>query len=170
MKHFVDVMKYNFWANQKVINWLSQTSDKQFNEALVSSFDSIAATVKHIIAAESIWLERLQKVAAPSWIVDSLPNDKKNLLEKWEASSNALVLFAKDHYKYTESIVTPISEESTLISFKRLNGEALTLSVDKILAHVANHGSYHRGQLVTLLRQVGFTNVSSTDLLIYYNL
>jgi len=40
--------------------------------------------------------------------------------------------------------------------------------VYEILSHVFNHSTYHRGQLVTLFRQVGFTDVTSTDLLLYY--
>jgi uncharacterized damage-inducible protein DinB len=37
-----------------------------------------------------------------------------------------------------------------------------------LFAHVVNHATYHRGQLVTMLRQVGFTDVSATDFLGFY--
>jgi uncharacterized damage-inducible protein DinB len=54
------------------------------------------------------------------------------------------------------------------LDFKRLNGEAYSMPYYQLFAHVVNHATYHRGQLVTMLRQSGFLNVSSTDLLGYY--
>ena len=35
---------------------------------------------------------------------------------------------------------------------------------------VMNHSTYHRGQLVTLLRGAGFTALSTTDLISFYRL
>jgi uncharacterized damage-inducible protein DinB len=56
------------------------------------------------------------------------------------------------------------------IKFKRLNGEEYELPFYQIFAHVLNHSTFHRGQFVTLLRQVGFTKISGTDLLDFYKL
>ena len=36
------------------------------------------------------------------------------------------------------------------------------------MVHVVNHSSYHRGQVTTLLRQLG-TEAMSTDFLVYYD-
>jgi len=49
-----------------------------------------------------------------------------------------------------------------------LKGETWTYALWRILAHVVNHSSYHRGQVATLLRQLGATP-SSTDLLLFYD-
>jgi uncharacterized damage-inducible protein DinB len=54
------------------------------------------------------------------------------------------------------------------LDFKRLNGTAYSMPFYQLFAHVVNHATYHRGQLVTMLRQSGFVNVGSTDLLGYY--
>ena len=60
------------------------------------------------------------------------------------------------------------SNFDTNLDFKRLNGDAYSMPYYQLFAHVVNHATYHRGQLVTMLRQAGFTNVSATDLLGVY--
>ena len=62
------------------------------------------------------------------------------------------------------------SDLSAPLKYKRLNGEEYEQETYKILAHVFNHSAYHRGQLVTQLRQIGFEDVTTLDLLAYYNL
>jgi uncharacterized damage-inducible protein DinB len=37
-----------------------------------------------------------------------------------------------------------------------------------MLQHVVNHGSYHRGQVTTLLRQLGAPAPKSVDLIAFY--
>ena len=56
------------------------------------------------------------------------------------------------------------------LHYTRLNGESYTQPVYKVLAHIFNHSTYHRGQLVTQLRQLGFEDITSTDLTTFYNL
>jgi uncharacterized damage-inducible protein DinB len=53
-----------------------------------------------------------------------------------------------------------------LFAFRRLNGEAGSLPLGHILQHIVNHSTYHRGQIATLLRQLGLTPMS-TDLLFF---
>ncbi len=48
-----------------------------------------------------------------------------------------------------------------------IDGTAYFNSVEEIIMHVMNHGTYHRGQLITMLRMVGFTAVESTDFIRY---
>jgi uncharacterized damage-inducible protein DinB len=56
------------------------------------------------------------------------------------------------------------------IKFKRLNGEEYELPFIQIFAHLFNHSTFHRGQFITLLRQVGFSKITGTDLLDFYKL
>jgi uncharacterized damage-inducible protein DinB len=37
-----------------------------------------------------------------------------------------------------------------------------------MLQHVVNHGSYHRGQVTTMLRQLGAPPPKYMDLIVYY--
>ena len=65
--YFIELSTYNVWANNEFRNWLLQLSQEQLKQPLVSSFNSIEATALHIVGAESVWLERLNKVQNWVW-------------------------------------------------------------------------------------------------------
>jgi uncharacterized damage-inducible protein DinB len=157
-QHYVDLANYNSWANNIVFNWLTEITEAQWNQPIVSSFESIAATALHIASAEKAWLERFEQKPF-TWLASSFIGSKEGLLEIWKKASIDLKSFVD---KFDEKDL-----EQTL-TFKRLNGEENTMPFYQMFAHVFNHSTYHRGQLVTMLRQVGFTNVGSTDILSYY--
>ena len=55
------------------------------------------------------------------------------------------------------------------IIFARIGGSTESMPMHQICHHVLNHSTYHRGQIVTLLRHVGYNDITSTDLLNFYN-
>ena len=154
-KYFLELANYNIWANNIIYSWFDKINEGQWNLPLVSSFESIAATALHIAGAESIWVDRLNKVASPVWLPAVFAGNKTETMNLWNKASGNLKFFVE---QFDESKM-----ESNL-NFKRINGEAYKMPHYQVFAHVFNHSSYHRGQLVTLLRQVGFTDVGSTDL------
>lgn len=156
--YFIELAQYNIWANQKMINWLSQISEEQWSQKLIGSFDSIEATAIHTAGAEKVWLERLNNQAQP-FLNLSFKGNKNDLIEIWKNASENL-----------KNYVSEISEEELqeIFSYKNLKGEPLSRVKYQVIAHVFNHSTYHRGQLVNYLRQVGFTNVETTDLIYFY--
>lgn len=155
-EYFLELAKYNLWANDIVHSWLDKISDEQWELPLVSSFESIAATALHIAGAETIWLDRLKNVESPIWLPAVFKGDKNAIIDIWKKASTGLKNFVEQLDE---------SKMKNELSFKRINGESYVMQHYQVFAHVFNHSSYHRGQLVTLLRQVGFTGVESTDLL-----
>ena len=157
-QYFVDLANYNIWANDIAINWLNQINDEQWNKEINSSFNSIALTCIHIAGAEKIWLERWESLANPIFLFAEFNGTKNDLISIWQqASTNILQFISK----------LPETNYSDSFTFKRLNGEINEMQYAQAFTHVINHSTYHRGQLVTMLRQVGFTDVSSTDYLMY---
>jgi len=59
---------------------------------------------------------------------------------------------------------------SAVIEYRLLNGTPGATPFWQMLQHVVNHASYHRGQVTTLLRQLGATPPESVDLITYYRL
>ncbi len=157
--YFIQLAEYNVWANNIFCSWFEKISDEQWTQEITSSFNSIQATVLHIIGAEHIWLQRMNKEENHIWLPSVFAGSKDEHIALWKKTSAAL----KD---FVESF-----DENNLkknLDFKRLNGDPYSMPYCELLAHVFNHSTYHRGQLVTMLRQAGFTDVEATDMLLFF--
>lgn len=157
--YFTELAKYNIWANNIVITWLQNISEEQWLHQIESSFKSIAATCTHIAGAEKVWCERWQQKNNIVFLANEFNGSKEDLINIWQTASTDILSFIEqaDEQLFTQPF-----------TFTRLNGETNTMLYYHAIAHVINHSSYHRGQLVTMLRQVGFTDISSTDMLSYF--
>jgi uncharacterized damage-inducible protein DinB len=158
-QYFIELASYNIWANNIVCGWLEKITDEQWKQPVISSFNSIQETVLHVVGAENVWTERMNDVAAPVWIPSVFKGTKDEHIALMTKTSEAVKNFV---------IAFDENRLQAKLFFKRLNGEENLMPFYQILSHMFNHASYHRGQLVTMLRQVGFTNVSSTDLSVFY--
>ncbi|MGN6213810.1 DinB family protein [Parafilimonas sp.] len=157
-QYFIELAEYNLWANNIACGWLENISDEQWNKPIVSSFSSIQETVLHIISAENTWLQRFRHEPV-KWLQSTYKGTKAEHIALWKKTSEAFKIFVEN---FNEMDLTKNCD------FKRLNGDAYSMPFYQLFAHVVNHATYHRGQLVTMLRQSGFINVGSTDLLGYY--
>ncbi len=158
-EYLITLANYNIWANTIVKNWVLQISDAQWNATVVSSFDSIAKTCIHIAGAEKAWLERWQLHQEIVFLVNEFKGIKEELIAIWENASKGILNFI-------ENINEAYLDNS--FSFKRINRETFFSKYNEAMVHVFNHSTFHRGQLVTMLRQVGFTNLSSTDMVTFF--
>ena len=158
-QYFIELAEFNIWANTIVCGWLENISDEQWTKEISSSFNSIQETVLHTISAEKAWLERFKKNPNIVWLQNEFKGTKEEHIKLWKQTSTNLKTFIDAFGE---------NDLNTNLDFKRLNGEAFSMPYYQLFAHVVNHATYHRGQLVTMLRQVGFTKVGSTDLLGVY--
>ena len=157
--YFIELAEYNIWANNIMLSWLDKIMDEQWEMHVVSSFNSIAETVLHITSAERIWLERLNKAESPVWLQSSFKGTRNEIVELWKNASAGLKKFI-DGFKESD-----LKEK---LVFRRINGDRYEMPHYQVFAHIFNHSTYHRGQLVTMLRQVGFTDIGSTDMLVFF--
>lgn len=156
--YFLQLANYNVWANAKAISWLKQINDTQWEQSITSSFSSVRQTALHIASAEKIWIDFWTKAAEPQFISGTFKGSKDELIAIWEQASLGMRDFVESyHADFMEPVL-----------FKYPRGGEAQLPFAHTIAHVMNHSSYHRGQLVTLLRQVGFTDLSSVDLATFY--
>lgn len=157
--YFIQLADYNIWANDIFHSWFEKLSSEQWDQPITSSFNSIAETALHVTAAETVWLDRLNQAENPRLLAVTFKGSKKELQDQWKKTSAELKSFIEifNETKMQESI-----------SFKRPDGNTYELAYYKIFGHVFNHSTYHRGQFVTMLRQAGFTDISSTDLSSYF--
>lgn len=154
---FRTLVDYHYWANALLLQKVDSLTDEQFSQDLGSSFPSIQATLAHMMNAEAIWLSRILDRPVAGVTAGDLPNPKsvRPLWGPLEAELRSLVA------ELTEA------DLSRDVTAKTSSGKVYTNRLDQTLQHLFNHGTYHRGQISTMLRQVGAESVS-TDLIFYY--
>ena len=161
---------YNLWASRRLFSALEKLSDAQFTAEVQSSFPSIRETVFHILAAEWIWLRRWRgaspraSVANPNasgrtW--DGLTPGEKPSYEEL-ATVAALRAFADSLEQARQEFLNSLSDEKLQdpLSYTDMAGKPFALPLVQQMQHVVNHGTYHRGQVTTLLRQAGGETVA----------
>lgn len=152
---------YNLWANQKLIDVVNALTEEQVNRDINSSFNSIYKTMLHAWVAESIWWLRLQAVPPESSPALTFNGTAAELCSNIAGQSGIWrdwVNAASDDELQQE------------LSYQNIAKENYRQPVYQIVLHVFNHGSYHRGQLITMLRQAGVEKLPSTDFTTYTRL
>jgi len=145
---------YNIWAHQRIIDIILALPEEKQVAEIPSSYNSLYKTVLHIWDAESGWWQRLklqEHVIFPSEnfsgtmkdITSSLLQQSKQW-EEWVANASDLML---EH----------------VFQYKDRKGDQYKMPIYQMLHHVFNHGTYHRGQLINMLRQLGADKLPSTD-------
>jgi uncharacterized damage-inducible protein DinB len=154
-----ELYRYNDWANRKTLVVASRLNEEKFTRKLGNSFSSVRDTLVHILGAEWIWLERWHGRSPRALLsVAEIPT-LAEITARWkqvEEARNGLVRGLKP------------SDLNAPISYVNQKGETWSYPLWQQMVHVANHSSYHRGQITTLLRQLGAEPVS-TDVLLYYD-
>jgi uncharacterized damage-inducible protein DinB len=155
---FVKYAAYNTWANGLLLAAIeAMPADKQKAE-VKSSFPSLYKTVLHLLDAESIWWQRIklqEKIERPS---DGFNEDMKEL-------SRQLL----QQNKQWQAWINNLNENGLQHEFIYMNTkkERFKQPVFQVLLHLFNHGTYHRGQLVTMLRQLGVEKIPETDFIVW---
>jgi uncharacterized damage-inducible protein DinB len=158
-QYFTALATYNSWANDKAMDWLSQISDEQWEQPLTSSFSSVRQTAVHIASAEKIWIDFWTKAPAAIYLSAHFDGSKNDLIDIWKTASVGMQNFIKN---------CPEENYADPVTFVYPRGGSGQLHYWQTFAHSINHSTYHRGQLVTLLRQAGFDKLSSLDQVTYY--
>lgn len=149
---------YNAWANHRSLEAAAALPDEQFTKPLGSSFPSVRDTLAHICGAEWVWHERFQG-NSPSSLPDlSSLNTVETLRSHWSEQEAKLLAFVA---RLTQSDLDQFME------YKTLKFGVYSNPLWQSMQHLVNHGTYHRGQITTLLRQLGAKPIM-TDLMHFY--
>ena len=149
---------FNDWANKRALQAASALSSEQFTKPLGNSFSSVRDTLAHIAGAESVWLQRF-KGSSPSAMPDiSRFADIAALQSEWTPAAADLLSFVGGLTQ---------ADLDRVIEYKTMNFGVYSNPMWQSLQHVVNHGTYHRGQITTMLRQLGAKPIL-TDLMHFY--
>jgi uncharacterized damage-inducible protein DinB len=145
---------YNIWASQRIMDIIIGLPEEKQLAEVPSSFSSLYKTVLHMLDAENIWWQRMklqERILVPSENFKGTMKDLVNELNQqsrqwhdWVAASTESSLDHVFHYYNKEK-------------------EHFKMPIYQMLHHVFNHGTYHRGQLINMLRQLGVEKLPQTD-------
>ena len=151
-------LQFHRWANQRIVEAARPLSNEALHKDHGTSFKSIFGTLVHMYQADSAWFGRIH--GDPDSQTSTYPpkQDLAGLAADWFALLDGAVEWSA---KLSES------EWGGVISYKDSRGNSHQTPVLPIVMQVVNHGSYHRGQVSSLLRQSGITP-PNTDLINFY--
>ena len=136
--------EYNAWANRRSLAAAGKLTAEQFAQPMGSSFPSVRDTLGHIFGAEWIWLERFQGRSPGSLPDTSQFTDVESLGESWGEFEPRLLNFVRGLRQ---------QDLDRIMEYKTLKFGVYSNPLWQSMQHVVNHGTYHRGQVTTLLRQ-----------------
>jgi uncharacterized damage-inducible protein DinB len=151
--------EYDRWANERVLRVAATLSGEQFTRDLGGSFRSVRDTLVHICGGEWIWLNYWNKPAPTFAFLAELRTRREGLFapaglpdiaavrRKWEEVEKVQIAFVKD--VTDESLQRTLPFRSTEIPLVHL------------MQHMANHSTYHRGQVSLMMRQLGAEPVAT---------
>lgn len=140
--HLLDLLEYNHWANKRIIDCIT---DQEITK-------SIVAQMSHIINAHDIWYNRVKK-AKPNFSI-------------WQDHTiNKMPGLLANLYFKTVSLFDRL-EPTDLIAYQNGSGDKYQSTLFEIIVHLANHGTYHRGQIIHSLQQLNLRTIG-TDYIIY---
>lgn len=152
------LVAYNAWANERTRKALGQVSPEQFTLEIGGSHGSLQKTVAHVMASEWVWTRRWRGTSptAPPFPADTLTLE--NLAPLWQPIERELQAFVEG---------LPAGGLQEPVAYRNLQGQPYSEPLWQQLQHLVNHSSYHRGQVATLLRQLGAQPIG-TDLITFY--
>ncbi|HME31496.1 MAG TPA: DinB family protein [Terriglobales bacterium] len=168
---------YNRWANERLFSALEKLNHHQFTAAVPSSFPSVRETVFHILFAEWLWLKRWQGTSPRSTLTDPdvspatwstlSPGGIPTLKEL--STLSELKSFADAIEQERQEFLRGLNEDvlHARLQFSDMAGMPYSEPLVQLMQHLVNHGTYHRGQVITMQRQIGAETVA-LDMLYFF--
>jgi uncharacterized damage-inducible protein DinB len=155
-QEMIVLFKYDAWATDHQLAVIKNLTDAQYEKDLGSSHRGIQGTITHMYGAERVWLARWSGKGENAMPDGVLP--QAGLRERWAILHHEVLDYAEG-----------LTDQKLFASFayRDLRGNPYAQPLWQQMQHLANHSTYHRGQITTMLRQLGMTPVP-TDLIAYY--
>ena len=141
--------RYNQWMNQKIFSICSEIPDDIRKKDLGAFFKSIHGTLNHILYGDKAWMGRFTDNPFQIKVIgQELYDDFDDLLKERAATDIAILEWIKD--------ISPEWLGSPFEFTSNVDGKTRVLPAWVLVTHMFNHQTHHRGQLTTLMKQVGY--------------
>ena len=146
------LLEYTRWANHRIVRATATLTLDEFRRDLHSSHGGVRGTLTHMMWAELVWLERWKGLPTPPAIDESEFGDVLALKERWSAVETHRAAWFEE---------LPAEAARSLVRYATTEGRKYEAPLWQLVQHVANHASYHRGQVTAFLRQMGAKAVNT---------
>lgn len=150
--------RYNKWANDRLIDAILNLPNDVIDAHVESSFSSLRATCLHVWNADFIWWERLKLAENIVGPATDATLSIEAICEGWKQQSlqwQNWVMNAKE------------VNLTHVFAYRNSKKEQFKEPVYQVLMHVFNHATYHRGQMVTMMRQLDVKTIPATDFIVF---
>jgi uncharacterized damage-inducible protein DinB len=138
---------YNEWANNRLMETAANVPDERLSETGNASFGNLLTGLAHIAGAQVVWLSRWRHGRNPTSILGT--QDKRRLAEVRET-------FDRSHADLRDFIEALKDEDiEQVLAFRDSSGGEHSNVLWQLMVHVANHGTYHRGEVASALSTLG---------------
>ncbi|PPC76815.1 damage-inducible protein DinB [Pokkaliibacter plantistimulans] len=169
LKHHFELMAhYNQWMNDQLYEAAAQLDNYSLMLDRGAFFGSILGTLNHILVGDTLWLQRFARhsqtleslqpmldIPTPGSLDAALYDTLEELYGARRMRDNLIIAFSQEaedsHY------LTPLR-------YRNSKQQLFEKQFGYLVQHFYNHQTHHRGQVTTLLSQVGI-DVGITDLL-----
>ena len=141
---------YNLWANGQLVGYLKSKPEADLDTEVPSSFSSLRKTLVHIYTSEVFWLSVIQETAFEPPVEGlTIPQLMDGLIDTSAAIVNFVSRLSEAEIQQEVYFTSPWAEA--------------TRGRFDFIHHAMNHSTYHRGQLITIGRSLGYVDAPMTD-------
>lgn len=159
-QHALKMYDYHVWANKTLFNRLIELSNDVYHQEIQSVFPSISKVVSHMYIVDQLWLH----------IISGTSMDEALGIEKVKTDTKNIEEMDKMFFDLTERYKAFLNQQEDMEKILVLElARRRETSLSEMVLHIVTHGTYHRGNITAMLRQMGHASVT-TDYTTYWYL
>jgi uncharacterized damage-inducible protein DinB len=158
MDYLRTLMHYKAWANELVFAAAAKLPEDELTAPRKIIFGNLLRTLNHVYAMDEVWRAHLE--GRPHRYTTRNPEVCPPFAELREAQK------AMDGWFVSYADALPGAKQEEVVNFRFIGGGPGAMTRRDILLHVANHGTYHRGNVASMMYQAG-TPPPTTDLPVF---
>jgi uncharacterized damage-inducible protein DinB len=139
-----DHLRYSEWASRRLMEFAATVPAEHLTREIGNSHGGILKTFQHIYYADRVWLGLMEGNPPPAFADPDPGPSMEDLNTLWWPLLDRFSTWAAEQ-----------QDPERVMHYKNLKGDPYSKSVYHIVLHVVNHGTYHRGQIASMLRQLG---------------
>lgn len=145
---------YHIWASGKLLAFIASLPEDVFSKKVNLGFASIAEVAGHLASAEEVWFARLRGETPP-------PLTAK-LFRTIEEARDYMNRMHEKNREYVRNV----QDWEAIVNYRNTLNQSFQNTIGDIVEQVINHGTYHRGNMTTMLRFLGHSG-TLTDYVVF---